>query len=298
MRIYDECRSQCPSQTLTTVGACSPGRMIGALGRPLDAARAGRDGAGGRGADLPPGGRSYGVTGRPAARHVRAAARPPGRGGSRRRPRLGGGAAEPTERAPPPSHQGRPVLRRRHGRLGRGRAPGARRAGLAGDVLRGHRLRRQRFAVPRRRPARSAGLGLAEMAATGFATIGSHTHTHRVLDDASATETADEIARSVGLDRGPPRLDRAGTSRTRRPSPRRRPPRSSCAGSSGRRRSRATSPTVRAHRPAPARAARRDRRRRRRLVSPQGGGRDSPRGLAARCVVMPGRRAAAPAHSA
>ena len=41
--------------------------------------------------------------------------------------------------------------------------------------------------------------GLAEMAATGFATIGSHTHTHRVLAGASATDTADEIARSVGL---------------------------------------------------------------------------------------------------
>ena len=41
--------------------------------------------------------------------------------------------------------------------------------------------------------------GLAEMAATGFATIGSHTHTHRVLGGASGTVTADEIARSVGL---------------------------------------------------------------------------------------------------
>ena len=41
--------------------------------------------------------------------------------------------------------------------------------------------------------------GLAEMAATGFATIGSHTHTHRVLAGASAADTADEIARSVGL---------------------------------------------------------------------------------------------------
>ena len=37
------------------------------------------------------------------------------------------------------------------------------------------------------------------MAATGFATIGSHTHTHRVLAGASATDAADEIARSVGL---------------------------------------------------------------------------------------------------
>ena len=40
--------------------------------------------------------------------------------------------------------------------------------------------------------------GLAEMAATGLATIGSHTHTHRVLDVASAAETAAEIARSAG----------------------------------------------------------------------------------------------------
>ena len=41
--------------------------------------------------------------------------------------------------------------------------------------------------------------GLADMAATGLATIGSHTHTHRVLFGASAIDTADEIARSVGL---------------------------------------------------------------------------------------------------
>ena len=37
------------------------------------------------------------------------------------------------------------------------------------------------------------------MAATGLATIGSHTHTHRVLAGASAADAADEIARSVGL---------------------------------------------------------------------------------------------------
>ena len=41
--------------------------------------------------------------------------------------------------------------------------------------------------------------GLAEMAATGLATIGSHTHTHRVLADASASDTVAEVARSVGL---------------------------------------------------------------------------------------------------
>ena len=41
--------------------------------------------------------------------------------------------------------------------------------------------------------------GVVEMASTGLATIGSHTHTHRVLARASATETTDEIARSVGL---------------------------------------------------------------------------------------------------
>ena len=41
--------------------------------------------------------------------------------------------------------------------------------------------------------------GLADMAATGLATIGSHTHTHRVLAGASAADAADEVARSVGL---------------------------------------------------------------------------------------------------
>jgi peptidoglycan/xylan/chitin deacetylase (PgdA/CDA1 family) len=40
--------------------------------------------------------------------------------------------------------------------------------------------------------------GLAEMAATGFAEIGSHTHTHRVLAGASGAVTAEEVARSVG----------------------------------------------------------------------------------------------------
>ena len=41
--------------------------------------------------------------------------------------------------------------------------------------------------------------GLAEMASTGLATIASHTHTHRVLADASWAEAADEADRSKGL---------------------------------------------------------------------------------------------------
>jgi peptidoglycan/xylan/chitin deacetylase (PgdA/CDA1 family) len=41
--------------------------------------------------------------------------------------------------------------------------------------------------------------GLADMVSTGLVTVGSHTHTHRVLADASATETLEEIDRSVGL---------------------------------------------------------------------------------------------------
>ena len=41
--------------------------------------------------------------------------------------------------------------------------------------------------------------GLAEHGGDGLATIGSHTHTHRVLAGASAAEAADEVARSVGL---------------------------------------------------------------------------------------------------
>lgn len=41
--------------------------------------------------------------------------------------------------------------------------------------------------------------GLEAMVSTGLATIGSHTHTHRVLARASAREAVDEIDRSVGL---------------------------------------------------------------------------------------------------
>ena len=41
--------------------------------------------------------------------------------------------------------------------------------------------------------------GLAEMVSTGLVTIGSHTHTHRVLADATAAEAADELDRSIGL---------------------------------------------------------------------------------------------------
>jgi peptidoglycan/xylan/chitin deacetylase (PgdA/CDA1 family) len=41
--------------------------------------------------------------------------------------------------------------------------------------------------------------GLAEMVATGLATIGSHTHTHRVLAGVSAAEAAMELDRSIGL---------------------------------------------------------------------------------------------------
>lgn len=41
--------------------------------------------------------------------------------------------------------------------------------------------------------------GLAELMATGLATIGSHTHTHRVLGAAGADETRAEVDRSVAL---------------------------------------------------------------------------------------------------
>lgn len=41
--------------------------------------------------------------------------------------------------------------------------------------------------------------GLAEMLATGLATIGSHTHTHRVMARLCADEARDEVDRSVAL---------------------------------------------------------------------------------------------------
>lgn len=41
--------------------------------------------------------------------------------------------------------------------------------------------------------------GLADMLSTGLVTIGSHTHTHRVLAGVSATEATDEVDRSIGL---------------------------------------------------------------------------------------------------
>jgi peptidoglycan/xylan/chitin deacetylase (PgdA/CDA1 family) len=47
------------------------------------------------------------------------------------------------------------------------------------------------------RPASWAGL--AEAVATGLVTIGSHTHTHRLLDRADARAAANELDRSIGL---------------------------------------------------------------------------------------------------
>ena len=133
-------------------------RVIGALSRPVDAAVARAAGAGGRGAALPPGGRSVAVAGRPAARHVRAPARPARRGRPRRststRRRTLLTARVRTRRR---CAEGRALLRRWHRRLARRRAAGPRRAGSAGDVLRRHRLRRRRIAVPRRRPAGQLG---------------------------------------------------------------------------------------------------------------------------------------------
>jgi peptidoglycan/xylan/chitin deacetylase (PgdA/CDA1 family) len=41
--------------------------------------------------------------------------------------------------------------------------------------------------------------GLADMASTGLATIGSHTHTHRLLHRTDSAETADELDRSIAL---------------------------------------------------------------------------------------------------
>jgi peptidoglycan/xylan/chitin deacetylase (PgdA/CDA1 family) len=41
--------------------------------------------------------------------------------------------------------------------------------------------------------------GLAEMQASGLATIGSHTHTHALLDRATASTAADELDRSIEL---------------------------------------------------------------------------------------------------
>ena len=49
--------------------------------------------------------------------------------------------------------------------------------------------------------------GLGELAASGLATVGSHTHTHRVLAGADASTAAAEVARSV--DRIEDRLGRA-----------------------------------------------------------------------------------------
>ena len=85
--------------------------------------------------------------------------------------------------------------------------------------------------------------GLAEMAATGLATIGSHTHTPSCARRCVGDRAADEIARSVGLIE-----ERLGSTvpALRLPegrSRRRPPPRSSCAAASPRPRSPATSPT-------------------------------------------------------
>lgn len=58
--------------------------------------------------------------------------------------------------------------------------------------------------VEQRRPFPDGGTpiswsGLAEMVASGLATIASHTHTHRVLAGVGARQAADELDRSIGL---------------------------------------------------------------------------------------------------
>lgn len=58
--------------------------------------------------------------------------------------------------------------------------------------------------VERQRPFPDGGApvswdGLADMLSTGLATIGSHTHTHRVMHDVSAGESKEEVDRSVEL---------------------------------------------------------------------------------------------------
>ena len=58
--------------------------------------------------------------------------------------------------------------------------------------------------VERQRPFPDEGApiswdGLADMLSTGLATIGSHTHTHRVMRDLDLEEARDELDRSVGL---------------------------------------------------------------------------------------------------
>lgn len=58
--------------------------------------------------------------------------------------------------------------------------------------------------VERRRPFPDDGspvswAGLADMVSTGLATIGSHTHTHRVMHDLGTREAQDEVDRSIAL---------------------------------------------------------------------------------------------------
>ena len=78
------------------------------------------------------------------------------------------------------------------------RGAGARRVRRPRHAVRRHPLHRQRRGVPVGCAARQLG-GLRDAASTGLVTIGSHTHTHALLDRAEPAEIGAELDRSIEL---------------------------------------------------------------------------------------------------
>ena len=101
--------------------------------------------------------------------------------------------------APTAGVVGRGDVRRRHRRLRRGRAADPRAPPGSGHALPRDRLRggrRTRFPAGGRPVSWSA---LRDACATGLVDVGSHTHTHRLLDRIAAADAADELDRSIDL---------------------------------------------------------------------------------------------------
>ena len=104
-------------------------------------------------------------------------------------------------------------VRRRHGRLRRRRASGPRAARDPGDDVPRDRVPRRAARVPRTARRRCRGPRCATPSRPGLVTVGSHTHTHALLDripdgrsPTSSTGRSPSSRTSLGVDAGSLRL--------------------------------------------------------------------------------------------
>ena len=127
-------------------------------------------------------------------------------------------------------------LRRRHPRPGRGGGPHPGPLRHPGDPLRGHRLRRPGPRLPRRRAWPLSWAELRDLSAGGLWQLGSHTHTHALLDRLAGPQVDDELDRSIERIGDRDRHRGRRTSPTPRRWPRAPRPSGRCVGGSARRR--------------------------------------------------------------